>query len=208
MNLNTANLAKLQYSLLAALLMAAIGAGSVYFALDMSKAAKLARSAAQAERNEFAGKLDRVRSEEREIKQKSAVFAELQKRGVVGEEQRLEWVELLKDIRDKRRLIDLQYEFAPQRALEITAAGAPASAYAFYASSMKMQVKLLHEEDLTRLLGDLRQQAAALIQIKACKLSRMPRGAGDWSLTAQLQADCLIDWITLRETAGRPGAPK
>ena len=208
MKLTTADFAKLQYSLLAALLMAAIGAGSVFFALNQSKAAKVARNAAQAERNEFAGKLDRVRSEEREIKQKSAVFAELQKRGVVGEEQRLEWVELLKDIRDKRRLIDLQYEFAPQRALEITAAGAPASAYAFYASSMKMQVKLLHEEDLTRLLGDLRQQAAALIQVKACNVSRIAHGAGESSLAAQLQADCLIDWITLREAAGKPGAPR
>ena len=205
MKLKTADFAKLQYSLLAALLMAAIGAGSVFFSLNISKAAKLGRDAAQAERNEFAGKLDRVRSEEREIKQKSAVFAELQKRGVVGDEQRLEWVELLKDIRDKRRLIDLQYEFAPQRALDAAPAGAPAGAYAFYASGMKMQLKLLHEEDLTRLLGDLRQQAAALIQVKSCNVSRIPHGAGDGSITAQLQADCLIDWITLRETAGKQG---
>ncbi len=208
MKLKTADLAKLQYSLIAALLMAALGAGSVFFSLNMSQAAKLARNAAQAERNEFAGKLDRVRSEEREIKQKSAVFAELQKRGVVGDEQRLEWVELLKDIRDKRRLIDLQYEFAPQRPLEIAPAGTPAGAYAFYASGMKVQLKLLHEEDLTRLLGDLRQQAAALIQVKACNVSRVPRGAGDSSVTAQLQADCLIDWITLREAAGKPGTQK
>lgn len=201
MKLTTADLAKLQFSLLAALLMAAIGAGSVFFSLNLSQAAKLARTAAQAERNDFAGKLDRVRSEEIEIKQKSAVFATLEKRGVVGEEQRLEWVELLKEIRDKRRLIDLQYEFAPQRALD----SAPASAYAFYASSMKMQVKLLHEEDLTRLLGDLRQQAAALIQVKACNVSRVPHGVAETGITTQLQAECQIDWITLREAAGKQG---
>ena len=87
-------------------------------------------------------------------------------------------------------------------------AGTPAGAYAFYASGMKVQLKLLHEEDLTRLLGDLRQQAAALIQVKACNVSRVPRGAGDSSVTAQLQADCLIDWITLREAAGKPGTQK
>lgn len=205
MKLTTADLAKLQLSLLAALLMAAIGAGSVFFSLNLSQAAKLGRAAAQVERNDFAGKLDRVRSEEIEIKQKSAVFATLQKRGVVGEEQRLEWVELLKDIRDKRRLIDLQYEFAPQRPLDITSPSAPASAYAFYASSMKMQVSLLHEEDLTRLLGDLRQQAAALIQVKACNVSRVPHGVAETGITAQLQAECQIDWITLREAAGKPG---
>jgi hypothetical protein len=69
---------------------------------------------------------------------------------------------------------------------------------------MKMQVKLLHEEDLTRLLGDLRQQAAALIQVKACNVSRVPHVTGESGIAAQLQADCQIDWITLREAAGKP----
>ena len=136
-----------------------------------------------------------MRSEETEIKQKSAVFSGLQARGVIGEEQRLEWVELLKTIRDRRRLLDLQYEIAPQRALD----AAPGSAFTFYASTMKIQLKLLHEEDLTRLLDDLRQQARALIQVKSCTVSRLPRGSADG--TAQLLADCQIDWITLRETA-------
>lgn len=208
MKLTTADLGKLQLSLLAAFAMAGIGIGSALFSLDLDHAAKAARLAAQAERDEFAGKLDRVRSEEREIKQKSAVFATLAQRGVVGEEQRLEWVELLKDIRDKRRLLDLQYEFAPQRPLASTPAGPVAGAYAFYASSMKMLVKLLHEEDLTRLLGDLRERAAALIQVKACNVTRVPHGASDSGIAAQLQAECQIDWITLRETPAKPGAAR
>ena len=199
MKLSAADFPKLQLSLLAAVAMIAIGAGSVYFALNLAQTARVDRMAAQAERNDFDGKLKRVRSEENEIKQKSALFNTLQARGMIGEEQRLEWVELLKDIRDKRRLIDLKYEIAPQRPLDAT----PANGLTFYVSTMKMQLKLLHEEDLTRLIDDLNQQARALIQVKRCNVSRLPRGNAETGMPAQLQADCLIDWVTLREAAAK-----
>ncbi|MBS1227881.1 MAG: hypothetical protein H6R17_1158 [Proteobacteria bacterium] len=194
MKLTTADVPQLQLSLAATLLMVALGAVSVHLSLSSTRAAKTAQTAAQKERDEIDGKLRRVRSEEAEIKQKSAEFANLQARGVVGEEQRLEWVELLKAIGERHRLLDLHYEIAPQRALDT----APGSAYAFYASTMKVQLGLLHEEDLTRLLDDLRQYARALIQVRSCKVWRLPRD----DRTAQLQADCLIDWITVRASAG------
>lgn len=195
MKLGAQDFPKLQWSLLATMLMLLVGATTVYFSFDAMQAATRDRAAAQAKWNEFDGKLKQVRNEENEIKQKSTVFNALQARGMIGEEQRLEWVELLKDIRDKHRLIDLQYEIVPQRRLEAGSSGG----FAFYSSTMKLQLKLLHEEDLTRLLDDLRNRARALIQVKRCDVSRLPSGAGGNSPAAQLQADCQIDWITLRE---------
>ena len=189
---------KLQYSLLAMVLMFAIGVISVVVAYQATKTASIDRVATQTDRNDARSKLQRVRGEESEIKQKSALFNQLQARGMVGEEQRLEWVELIKEIRDKRRLIDLQYEFAPQRSLDNSA---PGNGYAFYASTMKVQLKLLHEEDLTRFVDDLRRQAKALIQVKSCNVSRLPRNETEGSVVAQLQADCLIDWLTLQAVA-------
>ena len=195
MKLSADDFPKLQFSLLAAVLMIAIGAAGVYLSLNASNAAKREKMTAQAQFKDFDGKLKQVRSEENEIKQKSALFSQLQSRGVIGEEQRLEWVELLKDIREKRRLIDLQYEIDPQHPLDAN----PGNGFAFSASTMKVQIKLLHEEDLTRLLDDLRQRAKALIQVKSCNVSRLARGSTEDGTPAQLQADCLIDWITLRE---------
>ena len=197
MKLSPADFPKLQLSLLAALLMIGLGAGSVHLALNATQAAKLARNAALAERNDFDGKLKRVRNEELEIKKKSALFITLQARGVIGEEQRLEWVELLKDIRDKRRLLDLQYEISPQRPLD----AASGSGLTYYASTMRLQIKLLHEDDLIRLLNDLRQNARALLQVKSCNVARLPRGGSEPGMHANLQAECQIDWITAREAA-------
>jgi hypothetical protein len=200
MKLGKADFPKIQASLLAVVLAVAIGTASVLLSLQQTKAAKLANNAAAAEHNEFERKLKQVRNEESEIKEKSALFSNLQARGVIGEEQRLDWVELLKDIQDKRRLIGVEFEIAPQRALDSGAV----SSFSFYASTMKMQFKPLHEEDVIRLLGDLRSQAKALIQVRSCNVSRLPRGSVEpGGSVAQLQADCQIDWVTAREAKSK-----
>ncbi|MFT3847551.1 MAG: hypothetical protein QM739_02420 [Propionivibrio sp.] len=199
MKLAASDFPKLQWSLLAATLMTLVGIVTVYLSSGAMQTAARDRTTVLTERNEFDGKLKRVRNEESEIRQKAAVFSALQARGMIGEEQRLEWVELIKEIRDTRRLIDLQYEIAPQRRLDAAADAKTGDGFAFYSSSMKLQVKLLHEEDLTRLLDDLRNRARALIQVKSCNVSRLSPGPVGGSPAAQLQADCQIDWITLRE---------
>ena len=199
MKIDGSDLPKIQSSLLAALLMMLIGAAAVYAALDATKTAKLAQASAQAQRNEIGRKLKRIVSEENEIKQDSALFNRLAARGVIGEEKRLDWVEQLRAIREKRKLFDLQYEIAPQRPLDTTSG----AGFTYYASAMKLQLKLLHEEDLLRALKDLSQQASALTQIKSCNVWRLPRESGERGPQAQLQADCQIDWITLRDSANK-----
>jgi hypothetical protein len=194
MKFGKADFAKIQVSLMFVVAAVAVGTASVLFSIQQTKSAKLANSAAAAEHSEFEIKLKQVRNEENEIRQKSALFSNLQARGVIGEEMRLDWVELLKDIRDKRRLMNVEFEIAPQRALD----SGPVSNFSFYASTMKLQFRPLHEEDVLRLIDDLRRQAKALIQVKSCKVSRLP-GNG----LAQLQADCQIDWITAREAKSK-----
>jgi hypothetical protein len=74
---------------------------------------------------------------------------------------------------------------------------------------MTVQLRLLHEEDLLRFLDDLRRQARALIRIDSCNVSRLARGIDPTSGTsAQLQAECKIDWITLRAAENRTGVAK
>lgn len=199
MKLKRTDLIKLRFSLIATAMMLVMGVTSAHYFLDANRSAQKVCNAAQAEWNEFNAKLKRVHQEEHEIRDKSAIFSLLQARAVIGKEQRLDWIELLKDIRDKRQLLELQYEFAPQRPLDPN----PVGEYSFFVSTMKLQLKLLHEEDLTRLLDDLRQQAKALIQVKQCSVSRLPRGNSERGSTALLQAECQLDWITLRESSSK-----
>lgn len=198
MNLGHSDFRKLRASIAVCVVMIAAGAGALLVSANARETARQTRVSATAERNESEGKLRRVRDEESEIKQKSLLFNQLQERGVVGEEQRLDWIELLKDIRDRRRLIDLHYDISPQRPVDSGAVGD----FAFHASTMRLQLKLLHEEDLTRLLGDLRQQAKALVRVNSCKVERLPPATDERSSSrANLQADCEIDWLTLHDVS-------
>lgn len=188
---------KLQISLCSSLLMLALGGPALYLMYDGYRLALRERAAAQSQRNEQSGKLQRARAEEHEIMEKISLFQSLQQRGVIGPEQRLDWVELLRDIRDKRQLIELSYEIEPQRPLDT-----PVDAgLAFKVSPMTVRLKLLHEEDLIRFLSDLHLRAGALTRIKGCKLTRQTPGDTQASVRGNLLGECRIDWITLQETA-------
>lgn len=199
MKLNPKDLRKIQFSLVFFILLSACGAWLVHLALEEQKLAKAQRGAAQAELDQALGRLRQVNQEEQEIKLKSALFSNLAARGILGEEQRLDWVELLRDIEERRRLLDMEYEFAPQQAL-----GSNNGQWGFYASTMKVQLQLLHEEDLLNFLADLRNYAKALVQVRNCNVSRIPRAGGTpGSVTANLQAQCTLDWITIRGSKPR-----
>ena len=200
MKLDRHDLSRLAGSLLATLLLIALGAAAVLHARERVAAAQAAFSTARIQRNEIVGKLGQAHGEENEIRRKAEVFNRLAARGVIGEEQRLAWVELLRELRDRLLLAEIHYEFSPRRALET--AGAETGAFGLYASAMKLKATLLHEEDLLRLLDELHRLAPALIQVQRCELERLPQpDTGSESL----RADCLIDWITLRE-AGEENA--
>ena len=186
--------AKLRNSLLILELMSALGIAAVIYSRTMTSDAQQLFAKEQSSRQEIDGKLQRVRSEENEIRQKAELFSQLQAHGVIGDESRLDWVELLRAIRDRHGLIEVHYELSPRHALDKT----PTGALGLYASTMKLSVRLLHEEDLIRLLDDLRRDARALIQVRRCDVSRLPRT--DNAQRGNLQAECVIDWITLSKT--------
>jgi hypothetical protein len=173
------------------LLVAAMLAASFHFSRQIRQAHK--RDLAQ--QTETHAKLERVNDEEREIGEKINRFGELVSTGRIAAERRLEWVETLNHIKESRRLLGLEYEISPQRLLDEKT---PTSGgYAFLASPMRLELPLLHENDLLGLLADLSKQVQALVSVRSCKIER---SASDPKYpNAMLKARCEIDWITLQE---------
>ena len=174
-------------SLLAVLAVAAV----LHFSGQIEQAHKRALAA----QGETSAKLARVHDDEREIRAKITRYQELVRQERIAPEKRLEWVETLRRIKETRRLLGLEYEIAPQRPLDEKAGAA--GGYEFRASQMKLEMPLLHENDLLGLLDDLAAQVHALISVKNCKIER----SADASQVngAQLKAQCEIDWVTLEE---------
>jgi len=173
-----------------------LAGGLVFGVLRYGEQAERSFRQAQAEQSESRGRLARAQEDEQEIRAKIDRYREIIELGRTQPERRLDWVETLRHIKEKRRLLGMDYEIAPQRPLDpkIVASGG----YSFLVSPMKLDMLLLHENDLLGLLADLQAQIPALISTRDCTLERAPN-APQAQQPAQLRAQCEVDWITLQE---------
>jgi hypothetical protein len=197
-----ADFRRIQWSVAILVILALLGAAVVFGAMQLTKAAQAEARKVETERGDIRNKLARARDEEQEIRARIARYQELVERGYVTEEQRLEWIERIAQIKAARKLIDVQYELMPQKPVEagLLPEGNSGGGYEFMSSTMKLQMQLLHEDDLLGFLTDLRTRVRALIVVRQCTVERIPRGgAAERGVQAQLKADCDLDWITLRE---------
>jgi hypothetical protein len=193
---------QLALPVLAAIVLAAGGAMLIRTADQSVKAAQRELGAAQAQRKQNVDRLARIAEEEREVKEKLDVYARLKQLNIIGEERRLEWADTITRIRQQRELLDVRYRVEKQSLLT-SAIGKPANVD-FYASTMKVELALLHEEDLLRFLSDLRASGNAYYAVKRCVLSRTGQAAtGGAVMAPRLQAQCDIDLITVMDRAAK-----
>jgi hypothetical protein len=163
-------------------------------------------AAVQAERRQNNERLARISEEEREVSEKIDLYQRLKRANILGEERRLEWADAITRIRKERELLDLRYVVERQRLL-VSAPAKPGSVD-FYASTMKVQLALLHEEDLLRFLADLRQSGNAFYSIRRCALSRTGQAATGTTITPRLRAECDIDLVTIMDRGAKVAATK
>ena len=201
MNFTREELRKLATPLLVALAVLGAGAALIWSAGESLRDAQRTLAAAQAERKQNAERLTRIAEEEREVSQKLDVYQRLKSLNILGEERRLEWADAITRIRTQRELLDLRYRVERQQLL-YSAAGKPANVD-FFASTMKVDLALLHEEDLLRFLADLRESGNAFYSVKRCALTRTGQAATGTTITPRLRAECEIDLVTILDRAAK-----
>lgn len=132
----------------------------------------------------------------REDKENMAIFSEgygaLKANRIIGNEQRLDWIEGMESIRRHNLVSDFHYTIAPQKNF---VADPPIDSGSFdvHYSEMKLQFDLLHEGQLLDFFAALRSQTKGWYQLDGCSLHRV---TGD--NTARLKAECDSGWITLK----------
>jgi hypothetical protein len=195
MSFTPEELKKLALPVLSALLLLGAGGGLIWGADAALKDAQRQAALAQRERQLSTERLARIAEEEREVKEKISVYQRLKALNIIGEERRLEWADSVARIRVQRELLDVRYRVERQRLL-VSLPGKPGSVD-FYASAMRVNLQLLHEEDLLRFLNDLRDSGNAYYAVRDCSMSRTGNAGGGASMVPRLRADCNIDLITL-----------
>ena len=201
MNLTRDDLKKLSVPVLISLAFIAAGIALTRLADGALRAESERFAAAQAERRQNAERLARIAEEEREVKEKLDVYQQLKALNILGEERRLEWADAITRIRTQRELLDLRYRVERQQLVN-SLPGKPAGVD-FYASTMRVDLALLHEEDLLRFLSDLRASGNAYYSVRRCAMTRSGPAAAALNISPRLRADCTIDLITIMDRAAK-----
>ena len=201
MNFSAEELKKLIAPVALLLALLAAGAGLIYWMQQQQRAAGQQLAAAHAERAQARERLTRIADEEKEVNAKLEVYRRLKSLHILGEEQRLEWADAMTRIRTSRELLDLRYTVERQRIL-VSAPGKPANVDVF-ASTMKVNIALLHEGDLLAFLRDLRESGNAYYSIRRCLITRTGGAPTGLSIVPRLRAECDIDLITILDRAAK-----
>lgn len=193
----------LRWSVCLAVLMVLAGAGAVLFSRQMLVAQQRTHQQTLAAKADIHDRLTRTAEEERDARAHAARFAALVEQGIIGAERRLEWVDKMRHAKAARKLYDLQFEIAPQQAIDPELLPASGGDYEFRSSSMRLQMQLLHEGDLLGFVGDLRDGTHAFLRPRNCVIERLAQPVGETPgnlavVGPQLRADCIIDWITIQ----------
>lgn len=192
------DLVKLKWPLVGALLLLVIAGLLAWWSQQDAQQAERQRNAAETSKTRIEQRLRQARTEEQELKERARIFQQMQNSGMSGEEKRLDWTELLREIQRNMRLPGMSYEFGAQTPLE----KGSDMGYVYFVSPMRLQLRLPHEEDLLKFLARLQKEAKALVLVRSCKLSPLPHSGEERAALAQLNAECELQWVTIRRSTG------
>jgi len=195
------DLYQMRWSILAACASILLGSAIVYGSNGYAEHAQQDQYNAQRLLSEAQNRLAIARQDQENMSVYSVEYGVLEKHKIIGDEQRLDWIEGLEKLRRKNLVADFHYSIAPQK--NYAAMLAPASFaidsgnFNVRYSEMKLQFDLLHEAQLLDFFDALRSQINGRYQLEGCVLQR---GSADAESPPRLKAECSGGWITLQNS--------
>ncbi len=123
-------------------------------------------------------------------------YQNLVARGVVGNEQRLEWVDAIKSRIEALKLPELFYKVQPQKKFESPYIE-QSEGLVVTQSQIELTFGIYHSEDLINLLSEVEQQIAGAFHVESCKLTRIEKRFSYFKDNTNMKAICNINWFTL-----------
>ncbi|MFH2123128.1 MAG: hypothetical protein ABIJ50_06570 [Pseudomonadota bacterium] len=155
----------------------------------------------------MATQIRQIEDEEAAIRGHIDQYRQLEVSGVIGDEERLKLVEVLGHIRAQYKFYPLQFDIGQQVVIPLRE-GSGEPWLSLRSSQIKFTLPLLHEEDLSRLLVELRNIGRGLFVVEECSLSRpgTEKQGDPVQLKENLNASCTLSWLTLKPEEKNPGA--
>lgn len=143
-----------------------------------------------------------VDEEEKLIRKFYPLFIELYNKGVIGKEQRLNWIEVLRRAGEEIKIPGLSYEIRSQEVYK-PAFKVNMGKYSLYRSVMSLNMQLVHEGDLFRLLETLDREALGTYNVSSCTMSAKGRDITVAAEASNLIVRCELTWHTIKLKNGK-----
>jgi hypothetical protein len=169
-------------------------------------------------------RLDILRRERDDLRNSGSDFQLLTARGVFVAEQRLDLVEALNALKIRHKLLAMEFEVSPQRIMRMTS-GETFPAVDVLGSRIKLKIRAYHDGDLVAFLDEFPRMQRGFFQVDKCVIKRsadinqqvnapvqvaMADGtstltgadsAGRNAVPGVIEAECMVEWITLADKA-------
>ena len=194
MSFSVTDIAEIKWSLGAFVLSMAVVAGLSNFSEVYRHGSLQAKQSAQEQLNKARESFATAQNDFENMAIYKLEYEALETQKVIGNEQRLDWIEGLEKIRKQGVVLDFKYSIGPQQSY---APNPPLDAgnFALNLSPMTLQIDLLHEEQLDRLFSAMTNQMQGWFILDRCNLST---GANPTGEIASLKADCTGGWLTMK----------
>lgn len=128
-------------------------------------------------------------------------FIALYKKGFIGSEHRLNWIETLRASSERVKLPGLTYDISPQ-VVYSPEFRVNLGRFALYSSTMMLNISMLHEGDLSRLIKNMNEHAEGLFTITECRFERPSRKLIESRDAKNIKAVCELQWMNMRMSDG------
>jgi len=191
MSFSAADIPEIKWSLLAFGASLVVAAGLINVSASYQRQAKQDRQTAQQLLTAAREQLIAAQSDLENMATYQMEFQALDAQKVIGNEQRLDWMEGLEKVRQQGHVLDFKYSIAPQQAY-VPNPPLDTGNLALNISPMTLQIDLLHEEQLLHLFTALNTRMPGWFMLERCSLSPANAQGGP------LRAECAGGWLTMK----------
>lgn len=172
---------------------------------DGASSARQTLNAQQTQMREAQARVQKSGAEKELIVRYLPDYQRLDALGFIGDEQRINWLDALRNANQKGGMFGINYDLSARKTYPYAAALNPGRMNVSQ-SLMKLRFQMLHEGDLPKFLAHLSEQNAGVFVVNACNLRRTSATLNT-RFQPNMSAECELAWITAQSPPAAEARP-
>ena len=134
-------------------------------------------------------------------------YLSLIKNGIFGEENRLDWIDAIEATANKHQISLLKYRIDKQQLIKDNKLTQKYPGIDVFSSIMHLEMQLLHEADLYRIINHMSEISTGLFDVQSCAITRnlsSNKSIIQSTTDRNFSAACTLNWYTMKKKVFRP----